>query len=107
VVTSARAALAEALKENKYEETIDAYNNLSGQTDGILALGDNYPDLKANDAYLRLLEEFKNSVNVTNAMRKNYVQAVDTYNESLQRLPFGLVAYGLQFTKIEPKVTAD
>lgn len=106
-VTAARNALNEAMKESKYEEIINAYNDLSGQTEGITSLGDTYTDLKANDAYLRLLEEFKNSVNVTNAMRKNYVQAVDSYNESLVRVPFGLVAYGLQFTKIEPKVTAD
>lgn len=106
-VTAARTALTEAMKENKYEETINAYNELSAQTEGILALGDTYTDLKANDAYLRLLEEFKNSVNMTNATRKNYVQSVNVYNEALQRLPFGLVAYGLQFTRIEPKVTAE
>ena len=106
-VTAARTAMAEAMKENKYEEIITAYNNLAGQTEAITTLGDTYSDLKANDAYLRLLEEFKNSVNVTNATRKNYVQAVDLYNEALVRMPFGLVAYGLEFTKIEPKVTAD
>jgi hypothetical protein len=46
-------------------------------------------------------------VNVTNAARKNYVQTVDAYNELLVRLPFALVAYGLQYTKIEAKVTAE
>jgi hypothetical protein len=30
--------------------------------------------LKANDAYLRLIDEFKNSINATNAARKNYLQ---------------------------------
>ncbi|HEX9000351.1 MAG TPA: LemA family protein [Blastocatellia bacterium] len=106
-VTAARTALNEAMKENKFDETIEAYNALAAQTEPILALGDTYTDLKANDAYLRLLEEFKNSANTTNAQRKNYVQAVETYNEALQRLPYGLVAYGLQFTRIEPKVTAE
>jgi LemA protein len=106
-VTAARKALAEAMKENKQEETITAYNDLSAQTEPIMTLGDNYPDLKANDAYVRLLEEFKNTVNVTNAMRKAYVQSVDAYNESLVRLPLALVAYGLQFTKIEAKLTAE
>lgn len=106
-VTAARKALIEAMKENKYEETITAYNELSAQTEPILTLGDTYTDLKANDAYVRLLDEFKNTVNVTNAMRKNYVQSVDAYNESLIRLPLGLVAYGLQFTRIEPKIAAE
>jgi len=106
-VNAARKALAEVMKENKYEETINAYSDLSAQTEPILTLGDTYSDLKANDAYVRLLEEFKNAVNVTNAMRKNYVQSVDAYNESLVRLPLGLVAYGLQFTRIEPKIAAE
>lgn len=106
-VTAARNALAEALKENKQEDLINAYKDLAAQTDPILTLGDTYPDLKTNDAYMRLLEEFKNTVNVTNAMRKNYVQSVDAYNESLIRLPLGLVAYGLQFTRIDARVTAD
>ncbi|MDQ3012435.1 MAG: LemA family protein [Acidobacteriota bacterium] len=106
-VTAARNALTEALKENKYEETVTAYNDLAAQNDPVLKLGDTYSDLKANDAYVRLLEEFKNAINVTNAMRKNYVQSVESYNESLVRLPLALVAYGLQFTKIESKITAD
>lgn len=106
-VLSARNALAEAVKENKHDEIVNAYNDLSGQTDQINSLGDTYSNLKANDAYLRLHEEFKNAVNATNAARKNYVQTVDVYNESLVRLPFAYLAYGLQFTKIEAKVTAD
>lgn len=106
-VTAARNALAEALKENKYEDIVNAYNDLSAQTEPIVKLGDSYTDLKANDAYVRLIEEFKNAVNVTNAMRRNYVQSVDAYNESLVRLPLALVAYGLQFARIEAKVTAE
>lgn len=106
-ILAARKALTEATKENKYDEIIAAYNDLSGQTESVLSLGDTYTDLKANDAYLRLIDEFKNSVNVTNAARKNYVQTVDAYNELLVRLPFALVAYGLQYTRIEAKVTAE
>jgi LemA protein len=104
-LVNARKALAEAMKENKTDEILDAYRQLQQQTDAVATLGDSYSDLKANDAYLRLLEEFKNSVNVTNAARKSYVQTVAAYNEVLLRLPFGLVAYGLQFLKIEANIS--
>jgi LemA protein len=104
-LVNARKALAEAMKENKTDEILDAYRQLQQQTDAVATLGDSYSDLKANDAYLRLLEEFKNSVNVTNAARKSYVQTVAAYNEALLRLPFGLVAYGLQFLKIEANIS--
>jgi hypothetical protein len=106
-VKAARTALAEAMKENKTEEILNAYRDLNQQTEPITTLGDAYSDLKANDAYLRLLEEFKNSINATNAARKNYVQTVAAYNEAILRLPFGLVAYGLEFHKIEPIVSED
>lgn len=107
LVKAARAALAEAMKENKTEEILDAYRDLNQQTEVITTFADTYTDLKANDAYLRLIEEFKNSVNVTNAARRAYTQAVAAYNESLLRLPFTLVAYGLEFHKIEANIPED
>jgi LemA protein len=106
-IVTARKNLAEAAKENNLENILIAYGELAQQTEAVTTLGDNYPDLKANDAYLRLLEEFKNTVNVTKAARRDYLQSVDAYNEVLLRLPFTLVAYGLQFTKIEPKLPAE
>ncbi len=106
-VTNARKALTEAMKENKTEDILNAYRELNEQTEAINTLGDTYTDLKANDAYLRLIEEFKNSVNVTNAARKSYVQTVAAYNELILRLPFGLVAYGLQYHKIEANVSEE
>src|SRR5262249_11113465 len=106
-VRAARAALAEAMKENKTEDILNAYRDLNQQTEPITTLGDTYTDLKANEDYLRLIEEFKNSVNMTTASRKGYVQVVAAYNEAILRLPFGLVAYGLEFHKIEPNVSEE
>jgi hypothetical protein len=106
-LTNVRNNLNQAMKDNAKEGIIDAYRELGQQAEPINTLGETYPDLKANDAYLRLLEEYKNSINVTNAARKDYVQTVEAYNEILLRLPFALVAYGLQFTKIEPNISAE
>ena len=106
-IKAARTSLAEAMKENKTEEILNAYRDLNQQTEPITTLGDSFQDLKANDAYLRLIEEFKNSINATNAARKNYVQTVASYNEAILRLPFGLVAYGLEYHKIEPIISED
>jgi LemA protein len=102
-----RPALNQAMKDNDKDGILNAYRDLSQQSEPITSLGDTYSDLKANDAYLRLIEEFKNSINVTNAAKKDYVQAVEAYNEALQRLPFALVAYGLQFTKMESNIGAE
>lgn len=99
-----REALAEATKENRTDDILNSYRELNQQTEPIAALGDTYTDLKANDAYLRLIDEFKKSVEATNTARKNYLQAVTVYNEAILRLPFSLVAYGLEFHKIEANI---
>ena len=103
--TNSRNALKQAIKDNDKDGIVNAYRELSGHTEPILSLADTYNDLKANDAYLRLLEEYKNWIKVSNTARKEYVQSVDAYNETLLRLPFALVAYGLQFTKLEASIT--
>ena len=106
-ITNIRKSLNQGKQDNDKDVLINAYRELAQQEEPVSALGDTYPDLKANDAYLRLLEEYKNSINQTTAARKEYVKAVATYNEILQRLPFALVAYGLQFTKIEPNISEE
>jgi LemA protein len=102
-----REALGEAAKENRTDDILNAYRELKQQTEAIGALSDTYTDLKANDAYLRLIDEFKKSVEATSAARKNYLQAVAGYNEAILRLPFSLVAYGLEFHKIEANISED
>jgi LemA protein len=106
-VKGVRQAITDAMKEKKTDAIIDAYRELNQQTEPIITLGDTYTDLKANDAYLRLTEEFKKSVEATAVARKNYIDAVAAYNEAILRLPFSLVAYGLEFNKIEAILSED
>jgi len=107
VVRTTRNALAEAVKENKTESILNAYRELNQQIELVATLGDTHTDLKANDAYLRLNDEFTKSVEATKAARKNYLGAVAVYNEAILRLPFSLVAYGLEFHKIESNISED
>jgi hypothetical protein len=106
-VKALRIALAEAMKVNSAEEILNAYRELNQQTEAVATLGDAHADMKANDAYLRLNDEFKKSVEATNAARNNYVQRVAAYNEAILRLPFSLVANGLEFHKIEANISED
>jgi hypothetical protein len=106
-VKASRNALAEAMKENRAEDILNAYRELNQQTEPVATLGDTHTDLKANDAYLRLSDEFKKAVDATNAARKNYLQTVAAYNEAILRLPFSLVAYRFEFHKIESNISED
>jgi hypothetical protein len=106
-VKGVREALTEAMKENRMDDVLNAYRDLNQRSEAIAALGDTMTDLKANDAYLRLVDEFKKSVEATSAARKTYLQAVTAYNEAIVRLPFSLVAYALEFHKIEANISED
>ncbi len=102
-----RTNLTQAIKDNEKDVIVNACLELTQQSESIVSLSDTHGELKANDAYLRLLEEYKKSVEGSKVARKDYVQSVEAYNESLVRLPVALAAYGLQFTKIEPNITAE
>ncbi|MGE0103560.1 MAG: LemA family protein [Blastocatellales bacterium] len=102
-----RERLSQAMKDNDKDGIMSAYGELAQQEEPIVGLGETHTDLKTNDAYLRLLDEYKNSIKATAAAKKDYLTAVAAYNEQLVRLPFSLVAYGLQFTKMEANVEGE
>ena len=99
-----RTALNEALKNSDQDGLLYTYRDIASNSDAIVNLADNHSELKANDAYLRLIEEFKGAINGTNGGKRDYVETVKVYNDTLVRLPFALVASGIDFTRIEPKV---
>lgn len=106
-VTAARTALAEARKGTDADAIIAAHKQVAQAVEPVAALGDAFQDLKANDAYLRLQEDFANAQKNLAMSRKDYLSAVEAYNDLLQRLPFALAAYGLGFTKIEARIEAE
>jgi hypothetical protein len=106
-VTAARTALAEARKGTEVEAIVRAHKEVTQAVEPVATLADSIQDLKANDAYLRLQEEFLNSQKSLAAARKDYLDVVAAYNEILQRIPFALAAYGLGFSKIEPQIEPE
>jgi len=99
--------LGTASKEKDTEAILRSYGELQQNDAALAEFADTNTDLKANDAYLRLFDEYKNTLTVTGRFRKDYVAAVEGYNEALLRLPYALVAYGLGYTRMEPAITAE
>jgi len=106
-VTQARAALVEARKGTEVEAIAMAHRELENAIVAVLQLGETYNDLKANDAYLRLFEELKAAQGLIATTRENYFKKVETFNDEIRRLPYALVAYGMEYTKIEPKLRQE
>jgi LemA protein len=106
-LTQARAALAKARESGEVDAIKAAHKEVVQAVEPIAALPDSHPDLKANDAYLRLADELsKTKENIAKA-REEYLNAVRAYNDALQRNPYSLAAYGLGFQKMEPLIEAE
>jgi LemA protein len=78
-----------------------AENALSGALRQLFALGEAYPDLKANQNFQQLQSELSDIENKLAAARRFFNNAVQEYNTGLQQFPAVLLAGSLGFTMKE------
>ena len=83
-ITSLRTSWANA---NTVAEKADLDNQLSGALKTIMAVSENYPDLKANQNFSELSEELRNTENKISFSRQFYNDSVTMYNQKLQLFP--------------------
>ena len=76
-VANARAALLNARSPG---EKIAANNALDGAIGRLLALVENYPQLKSNENFLRLQDELAGTENRIAVERRRYNEAIQDYN---------------------------
>jgi len=88
-VTQARAAAASA---GNVETRAQAENALTGALGRLLAVAEQYPDLKANQNFLQLQAELADLENKIAAARRFFNNAVGEFNASIQRFPAVLIA---------------
>jgi LemA protein len=74
---------------------------LTGALSRLLAVVENYPDLKANQNFLALQAQLEGTENRIAVARRDYIEAVRIYNTSLRTLPSMLWAK-FWFTDNEP-----
>lgn len=58
----------------------------------LIAVAENYPDLKANQNFLELQAQLEGTENRIAVARKEYNERVNTYNVAIRRFPSNLVA---------------
>ena len=76
-------------------------NQLSSALKTIMAVSENYPDLKANQNFSELSEELRNTENKISFSRQFYNDSVTMYNQKLQLFPSNIVANMFNFTPRE------
>lgn len=96
-VTSLRTSWANA---STVSEKAELDNQLSGALKTIMAVSENYPDLKANKNFSELSEELRNTENKISFSRQFYNDTVTIYNQKLQIFPSNIIA---NMFKFEPK----
>ena len=72
-------------------------NQLSDTLKTIMAVSENYPDLKANQNFMSLQEELTNTENKISYSRQFYNDTVTRYNTMLETFPSNLVASMFHF----------
>ena len=88
-VTELRTSWASA---TTVEQKAEIDNQLSGALKTIMAVSENYPDLKANQNFSELQEELKNTENKISFARQFYNDTVTKYNTNLIVFPTNIVA---------------
>ena len=67
-------------------------NQLSGTLKTIMAVSENYPELKANQNFSDLSEELRNTENKISFSRQFYNDTVTKYNDKIELFPSNIVA---------------
>ncbi len=83
---------------NTISEKAELDNQLSSALKTIMAVSENYPDLKANENFAQLAEELRNTENKISFSRQFYNDTVTMYNEKLQIFPSNIIANMFHFT---------
>jgi LemA protein len=65
---------------------------LGGALGRLLAVSENYPDLKSNQNFLALQSQLEGTENRIAVARKDYIDAVQTYNTTLRTIPSRWIA---------------
>jgi len=74
------------------EETIQAANQQTSALGRLLAVVENYPNLKANEQFNRLMDELAGTENRLSVARMRYNERIQEYNAATRRFPGNVTA---------------
>ena len=92
-------ARSQLLSASTPADKIAANQRVDGALGRLLALAENYPQLKSNENFLRLQDELAGTENRIAVERKNYNDTLQDYNTYVQQFPNSLFAGWAGFKK--------
>ena len=99
-------ARSQLLSAGTPSEKIAANQQLDGALGRLLAIAENYPQLKSNENFLRLQDELAGTENRIAVERKRYNDALLDYNTYVQKFPANIFARWAGFKPNEAYFTA-
>lgn len=84
---------------NSISEKAKLEQEFTSSLNSILAIAENYPDLKSNTNFLSLQEELSNTENIISDSRQSYNEIVSTYNTKLEQFPGNILSNLFGFKK--------
>jgi LemA protein len=91
-VAEARSGLVNAIKTGDPEQMANANQELTGQLGRLMVAVEAYPQLKADQSFLRLQDELTGTENRIAVSRQDYNQAVNAYNAYIRQFPAVITA---------------
>ena len=88
-ITNARSQWANA---GTIDEKVKAASNVDSALARLMVVVENYPNLKADQTFLRLMDELSGTENRIAVERMRYNEAVQDYNITVRTFPANLVA---------------
>jgi LemA protein len=85
--TQVKVDVSQLTDPDKLKAFQDAQNQLSGALGRLLAVSENYPDLKSNANFLALQSQLEGTENRIAVARRDYIEAVRAYNTALRTFP--------------------
>ena len=85
--TQVKVDVSQLSDPDKIKAFQDAQNQLTGALGRLLAVSENYPDLKSNANFLALQSQLEGTENRIAVARRDYIEAVRAYNLSLRTFP--------------------
>jgi len=91
-VAEARSRLLNAVQSKDPEQMANANQHMTGALGRLLAISESYPNLKADENFLRLQDELTGTENRIAVARSDYNDAVKVYNAYIRQFPAVLTA---------------
>jgi LemA protein len=99
-VTQARAGLQTAVQSNDMKQMATANEQLTGALRGLMVTIEAYPQLKSDQAFLRLQDELAGTENRIAVSRTDYNAAAQKYNAYIRKFPAVMTA---KVTRAKPR----